>query len=111
MSGGMRRIKKLETESSLTPRQIILLWFQEAHAFNTIGEYVRYLKTQPDSAAPIDMLTSKVEESVKRSLGRRPREEINKADAKPTRTCCFCFSSTNRSMASSSQRTDTTGLR
>ena len=29
MSGGMRRIKKLETESSLTPKQIILLWFQE----------------------------------------------------------------------------------
>ena len=62
MSVGMRRIKKLETESSLTPKQIILLWFQEAHAFNSIEEYVSYLKTQPDSAAPIDRLTSQVYE-------------------------------------------------
>ncbi len=91
MSGGMRRIKKLETESSLTPKQIILLWFQEAHAFNTIGEYVRYLKTQPDSAAPIDMLTRKVEESVKQTLGRRPREEVDKAVRQAYKDVLFLF--------------------
>ena len=50
MSGGKRRVEKLET--GLTPKQAILLWLQEAHAFNTIAEYVRHLKTQPDSAAP-----------------------------------------------------------
>ncbi len=91
MSGGMRRIKKLETESSLTPKQIILLWFQEAHAFNSIEEYARYLKTQPDSAAPIDMLTRKVEESVKKTLGQRPREEINKAVNQGYKDVLFLF--------------------
>ena len=91
MTVGMRRIKKLETESSLTPKQIILLWFQEAHAFNNIVEYVRYLKTQPDSAAPIYKLTAKVEESVKQTLGRRPREEIGKAVNQGYKDVLFLF--------------------
>ena len=60
MSGGIRRVEKLET--GLTPKQVILLWLQEAHAFNTIEEYVRHLKTQPDSTWPIDKLTTQVEE-------------------------------------------------
>ena len=73
MSGGMRRIKKLEMESCLTPKQTILLWLQEAHAFNTIGEYVRHLKTQPESAAPINKLTDQVAESVKQRGGHGKR--------------------------------------
>ena len=79
MSGGMRRIKKLETEGCLTPKQAILLWLQEAHAFNTIEEYVQHLKTQPDSAAPISRLTTQVAEGVNQSLNGQPREEISKA--------------------------------
>ena len=46
----MRRVEKLET--GLTPKQAILLWLQEAHAFIAIAEYVHHLKDQPDSAAP-----------------------------------------------------------
>ncbi len=57
MSMGMRRVQKLET--NLTPKQAILLWFQEAHAFNNIQDYVSHLKTQPDSAAPVSKLTRK----------------------------------------------------
>ncbi len=91
MSGGMRRIKKIETESCLTPKQAILLWFQEAHAFSTIEEYVSYLKTQPDGAAPIDKLTSQVYESVKQTLGRQPREEINKAVNQAYKDVLFLF--------------------
>ena len=48
MSGGVKRLEKLET--GLTPKQAILLWFQEAHGFNTIFEYIHHLKSQPDSA-------------------------------------------------------------
>ena len=73
MSGGMRRVEKLET--GLTPKQAILLWLQEAHAFNTIEAYVRHLKTQPDSAWPIDKLTTQVEETVKQTLKGKPREQ------------------------------------
>ena len=89
MTTAKRRIDKLET--GLTPKQIILLWFQEAHAFNSIEEYVRHLKTQPDSAAPIHKLTSQVEESVKQTLGSRPREEINKAVNQAYKDVLFLF--------------------
>ena len=51
MSKNIQRVAKLET--GLTPKQAILLWFQEAHGFNTIFEYIHHLKSQPDSAAPI----------------------------------------------------------
>ena len=77
MSGGIRRIEKLVT--GLTPKQAILLWFQEAHAFKDIQEYLLHLKTQPDSAWPIDKLTTQVEEGVKQTLKWKPKDEINKA--------------------------------
>ncbi len=70
MSGGIRRVEKLET--GLTPKQAILLWFQEAHSFKDIQEYVRHLKPQPDGAWPIDKLTTQVEEAVKQTLKGKP---------------------------------------
>ena len=75
MTTAKRRIDKLEI--GLTPKQAILLWLQEAHAFNRIEEYVRHLRTQPDSAAPIPKLTTQVEEAVKQTLKGKPRKETN----------------------------------
>ena len=79
MSKNIQRVAKLET--GLTPKQAILLWFQEAHGFNTIFEYIHHLKSQPDSAAPIPRLTDQVAEAVKQTLKGHPREEIDKASA------------------------------
>ena len=84
-----RRIEKLET--GLTPKQAILLWLQEAHAFNTIEEYVRHLKTQPDSAAPLNKLTAQVEEGVKQTLKGQPREEIDRAVRQAFKDVLFLF--------------------
>ncbi len=89
MSGAMRRIEKLET--GLTPKQAILLWFQEAHAFDDIQEYARHLRTLPDSAAPIPKLTAQVEEAVKQTLKGKPREEINKAVRQAYKDVLFLF--------------------
>ena len=58
-----RRVEKLET--GLTPKQAIMMWLQEAHAFKNIEEYVRHLKNQPDSAAPLYKLAAQVAEGVK----------------------------------------------
>ena len=52
---------------------------QEAYTFNTIEEYASYLKTHSESAAPIPKLTDQVAESVKQTLKRHSRDEINKA--------------------------------
>ncbi len=89
MSNAKRRLDQLE--SGLTPKQAILLWLQEAHAFRGIEGYVRYLKTQPDSAAPLHKLTNQVEEGVKQRLKGKPREEIDKAVRQAYKDVLFLF--------------------
>ena len=89
MSKNIQRVAKLET--GLTPKQAILLWFQEAHGFNTIFEYIHHLKSQPDSAAPIPRLTDQVAEAVKQTLKGHPREEIDKAVRQAYKDVLFLF--------------------
>jgi len=83
------RVQKLE--SGLTPKQAILLWLQEAHAFRGIEEYVRHLKTQPDNAAPLYKLPAQVEEGVKQTLKGKPREEIDRAVRQAYKDVLFLF--------------------
>ena len=89
MSKNIQRVAKLET--GLTPKQAILLWFQEANGFNTIFEYIHHLKSQPDSAAPIPRLTDQVAEAVKQTLKGHPREEIDKAVRQAYKDVLFLF--------------------
>ena len=89
MSKNIQRVAKLET--GLTPKQAILLWFQEAHGFNAIFEYIHHLKSQPDSAAPIPRLTDQVAEAVKQTLKGHPREEIDKAVRQAYKDVLFLF--------------------
>ena len=89
MSKNIQRVAKLET--GLTPKQAILLWFQEAHGFNTIFEYIHHLKSQPDSAAPIPRLTAQVAEPIKQTLKGQPREDINRAISQAHRDVLFLF--------------------
>ena len=89
MSKNIQRVAKLET--GLTPKQAILLWFQEAHGFNTIFEYIHHLKGQPDSAAPIPRLTDQVAEAVKQTLKGQPREDINRAISQAYKDVLFLF--------------------
>lgn len=84
-----RRIGKLE--SGLTPKQAILMWLQEAHAIKRIEEYVQYLKTQPDNAAPLHKLTNQVEEGVKQTLEGKPREEIDRSVRQAHKDVLFLF--------------------
>ena len=89
MSKNIQRVAKLET--GLTPKQAILLWFQEAHGFNTIFEYIHHLKSQPDSAAPIPRLTAQVAEPIKQTLKGQLREDINRAISQAHRDVLFLF--------------------
>ena len=89
MSKNIQRVAKLET--GLTPKQAILLWFQEAHGFNAIFKYIHHLKSQPDSAAPIPRLTDQVAEAVKQTLKGHRREEIDKAVRQAYKDVLFLF--------------------
>ncbi len=89
MTTGKRRIEKLET--GLTPKQVFMLWLQDAHIFNDIGEYVQSIKSQLESAAPIPRLTDQVEAAAKQRLKGQPREEIDKAVRQAYKDVLFLF--------------------
>ena len=89
MSNAKRRLDQLE--SGLTPKQAILLWLQEAHAFRGIEEYVRHLKTQPDGFWPIDKLTTQVEQRVKQRLKGKPQDEVDPAVRQAYKDVLFLF--------------------
>ena len=40
-----------KVESSLTPKQAVVLWLQEIRQYQNVCEYVQFLRTQPESAA------------------------------------------------------------
>ena len=77
MTNRKQRMDKLET--SLTPRQAVLLWMAEAHQFGTMEEYAQSLKDLPDSAWPLPRLGNQVETSVKQSMKGRPKEESGRS--------------------------------
>jgi len=89
VSNAKRRAKKLE--SSLTPKPAVLLWMQEAHAFNGFKEYFLHLKSQPDNAWPINKLTTHVAAGVRQTLKGKPQEEIDQAVRQAHRDVLFLY--------------------
>ena len=71
MSGHRRRLQRIEL--GLTPTQAALLWLREAHQFDSMRAYARWLAGQPDAAAPLprlqDLIVPAVEHATK---GERP---------------------------------------
>jgi hypothetical protein len=55
---GRRRIDKIA--GSLTPRQAVLLWLEEAAQSASLREYVLAIKDGPDSAFPMFRLPDQV---------------------------------------------------
>ena len=84
--------KRLEAiESSLTPKQAVLLWMEEAHRFNSINEYVLSLLEGPDSAYPLYRLPDQIEKSAKEMMKGRPRSETSKFIQEKVRDVIFLF--------------------
>ena len=67
-SVGRRRLDKIE--ASLTPRQAVLLWLDEASRFGSMRAYVSSLQGQPTSAFPLFRLPEQVEQLVRDSVPR-----------------------------------------
>lgn len=63
-----RRIDKLER--SLSPKEAVLHWFPEAHAFGTLSAYTESLTDQPDSLQPFVAPPAQVEQAVWQSTRR-----------------------------------------
>ena len=57
-----RRLDKLE--GALGPKEAVLHWMAEAHAFGTLPAYVGSLIGQPEAAQPFIALPAQVEQAV-----------------------------------------------
>jgi len=65
-----RRLDKLE--GGLSPKEAVLHWLGEAHAFDSLPAYVESLIDQPEAAQPFVALPAQVEKAVYESMrGKR----------------------------------------
>jgi hypothetical protein len=78
-------------EVSLTPKQAILLWMEEAHQYDTMEQYVQSLKPGPESAWPLAILPDKVATSVEQAMKGRPKQEVNRVARRAIRNVLFLF--------------------
>jgi hypothetical protein len=89
MTSSKRRLDKLEL--SLTPKQAILLWMEEAHQYDTMEQYVRSLKPGPEAAWPLAILPEKVSTAVEQTMKGRPKQEIARVARQAVRDVLFLF--------------------
>jgi hypothetical protein len=84
-----RRVAAIEV--TLSPRQLVLRWLAEAHAFGDIESYVASLLAEPSSAAPLDRLAREAAHGARTSMrGKRP-ELVDAAVRSALRETVFRF--------------------
>ena len=88
-ASGRKRIDKIE--DSLTPRQAVLLWLEEASQFGSMRAYVLSLQGGPQSAFPLYRLPDQIERSVRRAMTGHPRPAVEAATAKAVRDVAFLY--------------------
>jgi len=49
-----------EVEHNLSPREAVIRWMREAHAFGSLGNYFRWLMEQPDDVYPLVKMPAQV---------------------------------------------------
>ncbi len=69
-----RRIEELE-DRGLSPREAVMLWMREAHAFGSTEKYARWLLDQPDEAYPLIRMPAQVVGAV-RARNKGQRDEL-----------------------------------
>lgn len=59
-----KRLTSLE-DHNLTPREAVVLWMREAHAFGSLESYSRWLLDQPDESYPLIRMPKQVVDAVR----------------------------------------------
>ena len=72
-----KRLDKLER--ALTPKQAVILWLQEIRQYRNGWEYVRFLATQPESAAPIYRITKQIDRNIREMMKGHPPQVVEGA--------------------------------
>ena len=67
-----RRLDKIER--AFTPKQAVILWLQEVQQYPNALEYARFLRGQPETAAPLYRITKQISETVRESMKGQPQQ-------------------------------------
>src|SRR5712691_13042331 len=84
-----KRLAKVET--SLTPKQAVLLWMEEAHKFGSMHQYALSMKGQPDGTFLLIKLPKQVETAVRDSMKGQKREWVDRAVDRALKDVFFLF--------------------
>ncbi len=76
-----KRLTRIET--SLTPKQAVLLWLRQEHQGRTSIEYLRYMIQRPPSARPRARVETQVIDAIRAALNGRDRR--SNSSSCPTR--------------------------
>src|SRR3569833_3283985 len=77
--------------SVLLPREAMLAWMAEAHAFGSLQVFLVLLKDAPDEAFPLLRLGRQMEASVRRSRQGHPRDQVWTAVRMAVRDAGFLY--------------------
>ena len=84
--------RRLDTiEESLSPKQTMLLWMEQAHQYPSMYDYVMSLEGCPETAFPMYMLPSQVEKAVQSTMKGEPRHEVSGAIRSAVKDTIFLF--------------------
>lgn len=84
--------KRLDSiEESLTPKQAVILWMEQAHQYPSMYQYVMSLEGGPETAYPMYMLPNQVEKSVQTMMKGKPRLEVSRAIRSAVKDTVFLF--------------------
>ena len=88
-SAGDRRLAKLE--GAMPPREAVLAWLAEAQQFPGLVEYSRSIVDLPIEAAPLSVISKRVEAAAREALKGHPRHAIEAAVRCGVRDALFLF--------------------
>jgi hypothetical protein len=71
-----KRLTRIET--SLTPKQAVLLWLRQEHRGRTSTEYLRYMMQRPPSARPRARVETQVVDAIRAAMKGRQQLEFIK---------------------------------
>ena len=82
-----RRLDKIER--AFTPKQAVILWLQEVQQYPNALEYARFLRGQPETAAPLYRITKQISETVRESMKGHPNNVVENTVNRAVRDVCF----------------------
>jgi hypothetical protein len=89
-----RRLDKVA--GSLTAKQAVILWLEEIRQYQSVYEYVQFLRGLPENAAPIPRLTGQIGHAVREAMKGRPKEFVEDAVRRAVKDVVFLVKLCNR---------------